>query len=329
MIDVSETFVLLGNGPRPEAETKILTRPLGISFGDRGVLVGIDSLGQKHLLVPARSENISSDRSSQGVVLGERTVTIGGNNISYADLYCTIPRLGLVFERLVSDVVVRLEPLPEKPVQTLRQALEDWRSLLRAASRDVDRDTIVGLVGELEFLRLLVPHDPHAALASWRGPTKSVHDFVRGGSEIEVKTTASVDGTYVSISNIDQLDPSLVDQLHLVVVHAREDETAPSLDERIDDLLLSGMSRSELLGKVKNAGYVYESDPTVNTRYAVRTVRAWRVGQNFPGIRSSDLSEERRRGVSRLRYDLVLDSAPPRMGAMEFGNLLASWLQES
>ena len=35
----------------------------------------------------------------------------------------------------------------------------------------------------------------------------------------------SVDGTFVSISNIDQLDPALVGSLHLVVVHAREDST--------------------------------------------------------------------------------------------------------
>ena len=57
------------------------------------------------------------------------------------------------------------------------------------------------------MLRLLATHNPVGALDAWLGPSMSVHDFVRGGAELEVKTTTSVDGNFVSISNIDQLDP--------------------------------------------------------------------------------------------------------------------------
>ena len=56
-----------------------------------------------------------------------------------------------------------------------------------------------------------------------------------------MKTTTSVDGNFVSISNIDQLDPAAIISLHLVVVHAREDSAAPSLDERIDELVGLGV----------------------------------------------------------------------------------------
>ena len=58
------------------------------------------------------------------------------------------------------------------------------------------------------MLRLLATDNPIRALDAWRGPTKSVHDFVRGGAELEVKTTTSVDGNFVAISNIDQFDPT-------------------------------------------------------------------------------------------------------------------------
>src|SRR5437763_15646474 len=108
---------------------------------------------------------------------------------------------------------------------------------MKAAGQSVTRETVIGLVGELEVLRLLAAHNPVGALDAWRGPSRSVHDFVRDGAELEVKTTTSVDGNFISISNIDQLDPAVVASLHLVVVHAREDSTAPGLDGRIHALI--------------------------------------------------------------------------------------------
>lgn len=326
MADVSETFVLLGMAERPKAETKLLTRALDLTIGDREVLLGIDSLGQRHLLVPAATESVATDRASQGAVLAQRLLTHGKDDVVYADLYCTIPRLDLVFERLAMDVVLRLEKQPSQPVDTVRMALDDWRALLRSAGQGVDRETVVGLIGELEVLRLLANHDAPAALNAWRGPTKSVHDFVCGGSELEVKTTVSVDGNFVAISNLDQLDPALVDRLHLAVVHAREDDAGPTLDDRLDELIRLGVPRESLLTKTKDAGYVYESDPQINTRYTVRGVRVWRVDQRFPGLRSSDLSVDRRRGVAKVQYELALDTAPPPLTAGQLATLMATWL---
>ena len=161
--------------------------------------------------------------------------------------------------------------------------LDEWRALLKAAGQSVTRETVIGLVGELEVLRLLAAHNPVGALDAWRGPSKSVHDFVRGGAELEVKTTTSVDGNFVSISNIDQLDPTAITSLHLVVVHAREDSTAPGLDERIDELIGLGVPQDALLTKVAIAGYVYGSGALVDDRFQVRSVRAWIVGDSFPG----------------------------------------------
>jgi hypothetical protein len=211
------------------------------------------------------------------------------------------------------------------PISTCRKVLDEWRALLKAAGQNVTREAVIGLVGELEVLRLLATHNPAGALDAWRGPSKSVHDFVRGGTELEVKTTTSVDGNFISISSIDQLDPATIMALHLVVVHAREDSAAPSLDERVDELVGLGVPQNALLTKVATAGYVYGNGASVDDRFLVRSVRAWIVGNSFPGLRRAELGEVRLRGVSKIRYELALDSAPKRLSNEEFDQLMATW----
>jgi hypothetical protein len=204
--------------------------------------------------------------------------------------------------------------------------LDEWRALLKAAGQSVTRETVIGLVGELEVLKILAAHNPAGALDAWRGPTRSVHDFARDGAELEVKTTTSVDGNFISISNIDQLDPTAMASLHLVAVHAREDTSAPGLDERIDELIDLGVPRDALLTKAAAAGYMYGGGAPVEDRYRIRSVRAWVVGNSFPGLRRAELGEDRLRGVSKIRYELALDSAPKRMSDRAFGKFAETWV---
>jgi hypothetical protein len=324
--EIGEHFVLLEAKAREISGTQVLTRPVGVKVRARDVLAAIDAAGQKHVLIPLTVDVVDEDHTSQGVTLESRILRVGSDDVTYADLHCPISSLDLVFERLVEDVLNRLIRESSTPVATCRKVLDDWRALLKTAGQSISRETVVGLVGELEVLRRFADRDPVGALDAWRGPSKSVHDFVRGGAELEVKTTASVDGNFVSISNIDQLDPTLVASLHLMVVHAREDARAANLDERIDELLDLGLPRDILLAKVASAGYVYESGIAIEDRFRIRSVRAWVVGGSFPGLRRAELGEVRLKGVSMLRYELALDSAPKRLSDEEFDSFVATWM---
>lgn len=326
MSEVADHFVFLDARANEVAGSQLLTRPVGLEIIARDVLVALDASRQKHLLIPLPQDDVDGDNASQGVTLGGRVLRVGSDDVTYADLHCRMSSLDLVFERLVEDVLTRLAADPSAPVTTCRNVLDEWRALLKAAGQGVSAETVIGLVGELEVLRLLAEHNPTGALDSWHGPSRSVHDFVRGGAELEVKTTTSVDGNYLSISNIDQLDPTLVESLNLVVVHAREDSTGPDLDERINQLVALGVPRQELLVKVATAGYVYESGVQIEDRYRVRSVRAWAVGAAFPGLRRAEIGEARLRGVSRIRYELALDSAPKRIADKEFETFIATWM---
>jgi len=326
VIEIGEHFVLLDAEARDVAGSQLLTRAVDAKIGGHDILAAIDAAGQKHLLIPIAATAVDGDNASQGVTLGSRVLRTASGDVTYADLHCRISSLTLVFERLAEDVLKRLAVDDSAPVSTCRKVLDEWRALLKAAGQSITRETVIGLVGELEVLRLLAVHNPVGALDAWRGPSKSVHDFVRGGAELEVKTTTSVDGNFVSISNIDQLDPAAVTSLHLVVVHARENSTAPSLDERIDELIGLGVPRDALLTKLAIAGYAYESGVFVEDRFQVRSVRAWIVGALFPGLRRTELGEARLHGVSRIRYELALDSAPKRLSNMEFEHFTATWV---
>jgi hypothetical protein len=325
VIEVGEHFVLLGAQASDVAGSQLLTRKIGVQIGERDALAAIDAAGQKHLLIPLTVNEVDGDNVSQGVTLGSRVLRTDSGDVTYADLHCRISSLALVFERLAEDVLKRLAVDDSVPVATCRMVLDEWRTLLKAAGQNVTRESVIGLVGELEVLRLLAAHNSVGALDAWRGPSKSVHDFVRGGTGLEVKTTTSLDGNFVSISNIDQLDPTDITSLHLVVVHAREDSTAPSLDERIDELIGLGVPQGALLTKVATAGHVYGSGVPDDHRFRARSVRAWIVGDSFPGLRRAELGEARLKGVSRIRYELALDSAPKRLSNREFEHLMATW----
>ena len=325
MSEVAEHFVYLGVEAASIAGTKLLTREIGQRVREGGILAALDAEGEKHLLIPVHGHDVPVDESSQGVVIGSRELLVDGRLVVYADVHCRIAELGLVFERLLDDILSRLASDDVAPVDACRQALDDWRSLLRAASQGLSRETVIGLIGELEVLRLLGTRSAAAALDVWRGPDRSVHDFMRGGRSLEVKATSSLAGDMISIANIDQLDSTLVEDLYLIVVHVRPDETAPTLDARIDDLIELGFPRSALLSRVQKAGYVYESQSGVDERYSIRSIRAWRVGREFPGIRSADIPVRRQRGVDNITYRLSLVAAPDPLSSEELAILLSEW----
>lgn len=329
MQGVAEQYVLLDVAGKEVVGSELLTRDPHWSIPTGSILIARDSKHHRHILIPI-DEPLEEDTSSQGVTLSERVLEVTeGQTQAYADLSCRMKPLDLVFERLVEDVLARLEHDPSQPAKTCRQALEDWRSLLRTASSDVARETIIGIIGELELLRLLAEESSQSILDIWRGPDGSIHDFVLGRTEVEVKATASIEGSTISISNIDQLDPTLVGELYLVVVHLTSDETAPSLDERIEGLIDLGVPKDELLKRVQLAGYVFESKPKADDRFTVKSVRCWRVTDDFPGLRSDDIPQERHIGVSGIQYRLNLDTAPHQIDELVFQQLIGDWSQFS
>lgn len=326
-MDVAEEFILLGSGSRPGGSAVVTRSVMRIEQGN--VLVGMDSENHRLVLVPVNSipEGIE-DRRSRALALTARTLQLDNDAGSFIVLTCTDPALNLVFERVVADVVGRLEADAE-PSTVCSDALADWRAMFQAASIGMDREAVIGLVGELEILSRLGLADKNAALEAWWGPSGHMHDFYNNrGAAIEVKSTASLEGNLVHISNLDQLDPGDVSSLHLAVCSLRPDLRAPTLDERIRLLIADGFARDTLIQRVADAGHVFEAATTIDTRYAVKSTRLWEVNEGFPGLRRSEFGEDQLRGVSNVKYELMLDSVgrPVDAGDVEF--VFKNWVAE-
>jgi hypothetical protein len=308
--DVSEEFVLLRTAPLTPSDNQFQSRVTDVVLARGPVRVALDDKALPHILVPVDPDvEIARDAGSKGVVLAGRTLVLEGQELRFVDLACLDARLTLVFEHLADDALQRLESSSEHPLAILAAVLGEWRQLLQVASMDrLDRETAMGLAAELEVLALLAKTAPVEALNAWRGPAQEPHDFVHGRRALEVKSTAAVDPSFIRISNLDQLDSSLVDRLHLAVVHFREEAAGRTLDDRMRELFAVGVDKQALIRKVSQYGYTFESD-VETSRFTSRGIRLWHVSDDFPGLTRARLPEAAARGVSRVSYYVDLDVA--------------------
>lgn len=120
-----------------------------------------------------------------------------------------------IFRALCSDLMRSTSELTRNDSRAglaiILNRLERWQNLLeRARDNLLSQGAIIGLVGELLFLRdLLVPRlDMFDAVQSWRGPFGDEQDFLLPGRIIEVKTQLSTSDRYLVINSEQQLDTS-------------------------------------------------------------------------------------------------------------------------
>lgn len=322
--NVSEHFDLLLSDRRPEGE-QVLTRNTGVASELGHILLGVDHEGRRHLLVPIPAADSPADHVSRGINLGYRDLSVKSGVVRFADLTCTIGRLVGPFDRLVEDILNRLESHPETGLNAVIATLDDWRALLRRSFDGLSREEVVGLVGELEVMRVLAAVDPVAAVSAWTGPGGAAHDFSRQGRDIEVKATAAVNATTVRISNLDQLDPEHSTTLHLAVVHIAAASDAPDIDSRVDALLAMGVPADTLESKLSDVGYYRGMELAVPNRYVLREIRWWEVGSQFPGLRAGDIERSRLLGIDGVSYDLLLGVLPPSLSVDETSHIAHEW----
>lgn len=326
MIDLAQEFVYVKSEAGGIDETRMISRPTDFHLPHGRFRVAVDHQHHKHALFPIGAGDSPIEEMTASVTCRTRELVLEGQDLRFVDLECTDNSLELVFEHLVADVLERMEADPTAPGRSCLAALAEWRELMRAAKGSLPRELALGLTGELEALRLIGTRSPAEALASWTGPTRSTHDFVASGRHLEVKTTASVDGQTIRVSNIDQLDPSSSPgTLHLVVVHCLPDPTAKELDQRIRDLVATGFPRTRLIKAVADYGYVFESGQSAPA-FAVRSIRLWEITDGFPGLRATDIPAARRPAVTRVSYDLSLAAAPAPVRDDSVEEVLGGWL---
>lgn len=195
----------------------------------------------------------------------------------------------------------------ESAYNTLRLRYYSWRQLFRPDSTGMKESEIMGLIGELLFLRdNMIPRcGIDTALNSWMGPEKTHKDFSDQSDWFEVKTI-SFGKESVHISSIEQLDSDTDGQL---IVYELE-RMSPSFDGiRLNQLvteiiahLASAAQREIFMAKLQLYGFDF-SNENDNYVYALKAEHTYFVDtENFPRLHRAILPD----AISKVQYDLLL-----------------------
>ena len=295
----------------------INSRSIGLTVEAGPVRIAVDVDGTLHLLVPVSEDRtIPTDTKSRGVVVLEQELALGDVSARYVDLVCVDPTLRPVFVRLAGDVCERLTSEADDPVRTVLSTVDEWRDLFRPGRENVNASAVEGLVGELLVVRELASRDPLTAVEPWVGPTSARHDFESSVADIEVKTAVE-HRTSVTIHGLDQLQQTEGRRLILALIHLRLDGQGSTVVDIVDELVQTGVPRVDLHRRLAGVGY-HETrpEPWQQHRWVHEATTLWEVGSDFPGVRRSDLADQRTRAIGRLSFELELSACgEPMPGA--------------
>lgn len=232
------------------------------------------------------------------------TLRFSLENSELLEYFCTFCQDLLDSVRVTND--------DETAYHTLRSRYYSWRQLFRPDNARMTEAEIMGLIGELLFLRdFMIPNRGiDIALESWTGPEKIHKDFSDQQDWFEIKAISFGKET-VHISSIEQLDSDIEGTL---VVYDLE-KMSPSFDGiRLNQLvnniisLLANTSQKEMfMDKLQLFGFDF-SNENDNLVFALRNERHYRVKPDtFPRIRRSMLPD----AITRVQYELLLTEIEP------------------
>jgi hypothetical protein len=191
-----------------------------------------------------------------------------------------------------------------------------WQELLRRRQGEMlTKQQIIGLVGELLFLRdIVLPATGPAGISAWRGPFGDEQDFVHGEWIIETKTQLNTADQRMQISSEAQLDTS---SGNILVCHqtlgasSADNSVSRSLNDLVDEvrLALGANSTSAVLDfelALIEAKYAKRPDYDDN-RWVLSSRRMYAVANGFPRITPAMLSN----GVERVTYHIRLETCEP------------------
>ena len=227
------------------------------------------------------------------------TLRFSLENNDLLEYFCTF------CQDLLDSVKVTSED--ESAYHTLRSRYYSWRQLFRPDNGRMTEAEIMGLIGELLFLRdyMIPERGIDMALESWMGPEKTHKDFSCQQDWFEIKTI-SFGKESVRISSIEQLDSDIEGAL---IVYELE-KMSPSFDGiKINQLvnsiiaLLKNPSQRELF-MAKLQLYSFEfSNENDNLVFALKNTYKYRIDVvDIPRLHRSLLPN----AITRVQYELLL-----------------------
>jgi hypothetical protein len=285
--------------------------PLDLEFDGVACRAALDSIGSRHLLIPAVGEPVAVD--SKQAALGMRLVKLafGGSGVQYVDVSCADRHLYDEFDEVAADVLDEIEGV-ETPASVTIQTVGRWRKLFASRLvRGLSKPAKLGLFAELSMLSHLLDADPAFPVEDWRGPLREPHDFEAPARCLEIKALGSLADNVV-IHGIDQLDVHDGRPLDLVLARVVEDPDGLTIGDLVDDVRDSRASASLLRSRLAAAGWSADADRPDTEFFSIQEVLRVTVADSVPRLVRSSLAEGGLPlGISDLRYQLDLAALLP------------------
>ncbi len=233
---------------------------------------------------------------------GERSLAVELDDPQFSDIFT-------VFCDDLVDGISRCAKVNDA-ILLLLQRLGRWQEFLSNATDGLSNNALVGLFGELWFLRsMLVPLGGIGLVTCWTGAERGPQDFVVPGTcAVEVKTSIARVFSSVRIHGDRQLDDAGMVCLFLACLRLeRTDVGGESLSDVVNDLrrLTSTIPEFSSIfdrlltkaGWLERHAYRYEQ-----IHFRVMQRRFFRVNSEFPRL----LTQSVPAGISDISYQLDL-----------------------
>jgi len=294
---------------------KIIAR-LAVPEMSRKLYAGIDSMKQRHLLVPIeKDEEDYNDSESKGMSISTRKLIIKGTEQKrYIDIICQDISGHIIFDAIAEDIAEKLDN--GIPKEVVANVIGKWRNFWKKTSQEImSSNEIMGLFGELWFLyKWLLPYlENFEAIKRWRGPFSSRHDFEWKGKSVEVKSTTNVQSRVHKIHGIDQLSPPENGDLFLFSLRLREEQgsemTLPSLIGSCKDLLgddIESLSKFENILAIAGYSPLYDKEYS-KFKFRVVDEKLYKVTEEFPHLERNSFINDIPSGIRLIEYSISLD----------------------
>lgn len=219
--------------------------------------------------------------------------------------------LGL-FSQMAADIINTISSDPSQSSDKLYQyfilRVKAWQEFMKRSQAILSPAEELGLMGELEVIKLLLKEDLPASLVieSWVGPIDGIQDFYIGSGALEVKSTLSKEGFSAQILSLNQLDDSVVSPIYLCGAFFSLDPNGQSLPEIVEfirDLLSIDPTTQELFNNILlRAGYFDSHAKEYSRSFVCETIQIWWVNESFPRLVPSNVPLN----VRQVRYEIDL-----------------------
>lgn len=193
----------------------------------------------------------------------------------------------------------------EAVYQTLSARYQAWRKLFKTDRSKLSLPEVMGLIGELLFLKTYASEKWgwDKALDSWSGPEKTHKDFSCDNDWFEIKAI-NVGKETVHISSIEQLDSDIVGKLMIFSLEKMSTTyNGLTLNTLVKDImgLLNTTQKDVFLNKLILYGYDFSPEHDAQV-FDTKGETAYSITETFPRIKKSNLPL----AITKTQYDIVI-----------------------